>query len=139
MTPVQLRRLDHSEIPEPYSLGVGFYTISVNPLEYIPWLKSELVSRGVSFERRTVKSLAELWPLVGPEGVLVNATSLGAHRRRETTSNDNHTLGSRSIIGVEDTKLFPIRGQTILVKSPKIHEFLAVESSAYFCKQAGQA
>ena len=43
--------------------------------------------------------------------------------------------GSRSIIGVEDSKLYPIRGQAILVKSPQIHEFLAVEGSAYVCKQ----
>lgn len=73
----QFHALDRSEIPEPYNCGVGFYTISVNPQEYIPWLKSELLFRGVSFERREVKSLAELWPLVGPKGVLVNATSLG--------------------------------------------------------------
>ncbi|KAF8560107.1 FAD dependent oxidoreductase [Imleria badia] len=107
----EFHKLDRSEIPEPYKLGVGFYTISVNPEEYLPWLKSELLSRGVSFEKRQVRSLEELRSLVGPEGILVNATS----------------LGSRSIIGVEDTKLYPIRGQTILVQSPQIHEFLAVE------------
>ena len=44
----------------------------------------------------------------------------------------NHNIsGSRSIIGVEDTKLYPIRGQAILVKSPQLREFLAVEIGAY--------
>lgn len=43
-------------------------------------------------------------------------------------------LGSRSIIGVEDTKLYPIRGQTILVNSPAIHDFLAVEGGTYVRK-----
>ncbi|KAG8219576.1 hypothetical protein J3R82DRAFT_527 [Butyriboletus roseoflavus] len=108
----ELHELDHSEIPEPYRFGVGFYTVSVNPQEYIPWLKSELLSHGVTFEQQEVRSLEELRPLVGPQGILVNAAS----------------LGSRSIIGVEDTKLYPIRGQAILVKSPNIREFLAVEA-----------
>ncbi|KIJ66215.1 hypothetical protein HYDPIDRAFT_109202 [Hydnomerulius pinastri MD-312] len=107
----EFRALDPSEIPAPWKLGVGFYTISVNPQEYIPWLKSELVSRGVTFEQRQVRSLEELRPLVGTDGVLVNASS----------------LGSRSIIGVEDTKLFPIRGQAILVQSPRLQEFLALK------------
>lgn len=39
--------------------------------------------------------------------------------------------GSRSIIGVEDTKLYPIRGQAILVKSSQIHEFLIVGDGTY--------
>jgi len=44
----------------------------------------------------------------------------------------NHNIpGSRSIIGVEDTKLYPICGQAILIKSPQIHEFLAVDIGAY--------
>ncbi|KIK95350.1 hypothetical protein PAXRUDRAFT_389901 [Paxillus rubicundulus Ve08.2h10] len=105
------RELDQSEIPEPYKFGVGFYTISVNPHEYLLWLKSELSSRSVVFERRQVRSLEELRPLVGTRGILVNASS----------------LGSRSIIGVEDTKLYPIRGQAILVQSPGLHEFLALQ------------
>lgn len=46
-----------------------------------------------------------------------------------------NTTGSRSIIGVEDVKLYPIRGQTILVKSPQIQEFLAVKGGAYACQQ----
>jgi len=107
----EFRELDQSEIPEPYRFGVGFYTISVNPQEYLVWLKSELASRNVIFERRQVRSLEELRSLVGTQGILVNASS----------------LGSRSIIGVEDTKLYPIRGQAILVQSPGLHEFLAAQ------------
>ncbi|KAF8846109.1 FAD dependent oxidoreductase [Paxillus ammoniavirescens] len=105
----EFRELDQSEIPEPYRFGVEFYTISVNPQEYLVWLKSELSSRNVIFERRQVRSLEELRHLVGTQGILVNASS----------------LGSRSIIGVEDTKLYPIRGQTILVQSPGVHECLS--------------
>ncbi|KAH7886047.1 hypothetical protein F5I97DRAFT_1808553 [Phlebopus sp. FC_14] len=106
------RALASSEIPPPYSFGVAFSTISVNPQEYLPWMKSELLSHGVSFERRHVRSLEELRSIVGSNGVLVNASSLGA----------------RSIAGVEDSKLIPIRGQTMLVQSPQLQEFLATKA-----------
>ncbi|KAF9225535.1 FAD dependent oxidoreductase, partial [Gyrodon lividus] len=118
----EFRELDRSEIPEPYKFGVGFYTISVNPQEYIVWLKSELASRNVTFERRQVKSLEELRPSVGARGILVNASS----------------LGSRSIIGVEDTKLYPIRGQAILVQSPGLQEYLALQGDDHSI-QGGEA
>ncbi|KAG0700672.1 hypothetical protein DFH29DRAFT_930896 [Suillus ampliporus] len=106
-----IRILPPSDIPEPFKAGVAYNTVSVNPAEYLPWLQSELISRGVTFERRNVRSLSELRNLVGPDGILVNASS----------------LGSRSIIGVEDTKLYPIRGQTILVHAPGLQECLMVE------------
>ncbi|KAG9314126.1 hypothetical protein JVU11DRAFT_4911 [Chiua virens] len=119
----ELRDLDPSEVPEHYSCGIGFYTVSVNPQEYIPWLKTQLSSRGVSFQRQEVRSLEELRPLVGPKGILVNASS----------------LGSKSIIGVEDTKLYPIRGQAILIRSPEIRECLFVQGEEDQLSQGGEA
>lgn len=107
-----IRILSPSDVPEPFKVGVAFDTVSVNPVEYLPWLQSELISRGVTFERKHVRSLDELRSLVGPDGILVNASA----------------LGSRSIIGVEDTKLHPVRGQTILVHAPGLQECLLVES-----------
>ncbi|KAF8140527.1 FAD dependent oxidoreductase [Boletus edulis] len=112
---VKLHELDRSDIPEPYKFGLEYYTISVNPQEYIPWLKSELLSRGVAFEQWHVNSLEDLRPLVGPEGVPC----------------------SRSIIGVEDTKLYPIRGQTIVVKSPLKHGFAVRGESTYIIPRPG--
>ncbi|KAI6031437.1 hypothetical protein BKA83DRAFT_4200341 [Pisolithus microcarpus] len=100
----EFRILPPEEIPEPYVAGVAFCTVSVNPQEYIPWLSSELRARDVEFVRKHVKTLEELRPL---------------YMRL--------CVGSRSIIGVEDTKLFPIRGQSILVQSPELQEFLATK------------
>lgn len=71
--------LSESEIPVPYKVGVAFDTVSINPLEYLPWLRSELESRGVIFHRQYVGSLDEVKPFVGNNGILVNATSLGEH------------------------------------------------------------
>jgi glycine/D-amino acid oxidase-like deaminating enzyme len=101
-----------SDYPFPADLisGVQFETFSVNPEVYLPWLKSKLESRGVRFLRRRVNSLDEACGLAGERGVVINATGLGA----------------RSLFGVEDTKVYPVRGQTILVYSPNAKECITV-------------
>ncbi|EPT03820.1 hypothetical protein FOMPIDRAFT_1022029 [Fomitopsis schrenkii] len=104
------RVLDPSELPSDQEAGIAFKTFSVNPELYLPWLQSELLARGVEFIRRRVHSLGEAASLAGPNGVLVNATG----------------LGSRSLIGVEDTDMYPIRGQTIIAHAPGVTEFLAM-------------
>jgi len=99
---------DHPLPPKARS-GVQFDTYSVNPAAYLPWLKSQLEGRGVSFVRRRIISLDEAGELAGEGGVVVNATSLGA----------------RSLLGVEDTKVYPIRGQVTLVYAPNISDCIA--------------
>ncbi|KAI9444753.1 nucleotide-binding domain-containing protein [Lactarius indigo] len=86
--------------------GVQFDSYSVNPEVYLPWLKSQLEGRGVSFVRRRVSGLDEASELAGEGGAVINATSLGA----------------RSLLGVEDTKVYPIRGQVVLVHAPSVNE-----------------
>ncbi|KII94267.1 hypothetical protein PLICRDRAFT_36518 [Plicaturopsis crispa FD-325 SS-3] len=102
------------EVPSKYKTGLSYKTLSVNPNIYMPWLKSELDSRGVQFTRRTLASLDQAAELAGAEGIIINATSLGA----------------RSLIGVEDTAVYPIRGQTIHVYAPTVKEFLSDTSPA---------
>lgn len=51
--------------------------MSINPLTYIPWLKSELDARGVTFVRKRVRSIEEVADMAGPNGIVVNASSLG--------------------------------------------------------------
>jgi D-amino-acid oxidase len=57
--------------------GVQYDTFSVNPEVYLPWLKSELESRGVRFVRRRIHSLDEACELAGERGAVINATGLG--------------------------------------------------------------
>ncbi|KAG1787789.1 uncharacterized protein HD556DRAFT_1277194 [Suillus plorans] len=102
--------LSESEVPAPCKVGAAFTTVTINPFEYLPWLRSELESRGVVFRRQYIRSLDEVKPLVGKTGLLVNATS----------------LGSRSLIGVEDTTMYPIRGQSIIVERTGLEEFLGL-------------
>ncbi|KAG2148173.1 uncharacterized protein EDB93DRAFT_1280349 [Suillus bovinus] len=104
--------LSESEVPTPFKVGIAFNTVTINPLEYLPWLRSELESRGVVFHCQYIRSLDEVKPFVGKTGLLVNATS----------------LGSRSLIGVEDTAMYPVRGQSIIVERSGLQEFITVRS-----------
>jgi len=106
--PRDFRVLSPDEIPSNYKSGLTFSTVSVNPHIYLPWLKSQLELRGAEFVRKKLRSIEEAADIGGPEGIIINATSLGA----------------RSLVGVQDIKLFPTRGQTILVHAPQLHEFL---------------
>ncbi|KAG1842431.1 FAD dependent oxidoreductase [Suillus tomentosus] len=107
--------LSESEVPAPCKVGATFTTVTVNSFEYLPWLRSELESRGVVFRRQYIRSLDEVKPLVGKTGLLVNATA----------------LGSRSLIGVEDTAMYPIRGQSIIVERTDLEEFVVVRSELH--------
>lgn len=35
--------------------------------------------------------------------------------------------GARSLIGLEDKDVYPIRGQTIVIDNPKVNEFISTE------------
>ncbi|TCD68307.1 hypothetical protein EIP91_011166 [Steccherinum ochraceum] len=98
--------LPPEELPEGMKAGVIFDTITVNPEQYLPWLRLQLLNFGVTFVRRKVQGLDEAADLAGENGIIVNATGLGA----------------KSLIGVEDEKVYPIRGQTIIVHAPGIKE-----------------
>jgi len=97
-------------LPPKARCGVQFDTYSVNPEFYLPWLKSQLEGRGVRFVRRRILSLDEAGELAGEGGVVINATSLGA----------------RSLLGVEDTDVYPIRGQVVLLHAPNVNECVAL-------------
>ncbi|BGP13373.1 D-amino acid oxidase [Rhodosporidiobolus nylandii] len=96
------KHLPASECP-PGAVGVSYDTLSVNAPAYIVSLARQLRSCGVTFGRASVNSLDDAFTL--PSGahadIVVNATGLGA----------------KSIAGIEDPLVEPIRGQTVLVKS----------------------
>lgn len=43
---------------------------------------------------------------------------------RDIGLKDNFVTGARSLIGVQDVKMYPVRGQTILVHAPHLNHFL---------------
>ncbi|KAI0081069.1 FAD dependent oxidoreductase [Panus rudis PR-1116 ss-1] len=110
----EFRVLPPEEVHPEFKGGVKFKTITVNPVKYLPWLKSELLKEGVLFVRKQVQSIGEAAEIAGPNGIVVNATGLGA----------------RSLIGVEDSEVYPIRGQTILVDAPEVKECIGLPLDA---------
>ncbi|CCM04475.1 uncharacterized protein FIBRA_06655 [Fibroporia radiculosa] len=103
------RVMDAAELISGAKGGVYFNTVSLNPELYLPWLAAELNARGVRFVKQRMQSLSQAAALAGAGGIVVNATALGA----------------RSLIGVEDLNVYPIRGQTIIVHAPSIKECAA--------------
>jgi glycine/D-amino acid oxidase-like deaminating enzyme len=75
-------------------------TVSINPLIYLPYLQRELLALGAAFVHRPISHIRDAFALTSPSpSVVVNATGLLASK-----------LG-----GVKDKKLYPTRGQAILV------------------------
>lgn len=114
--------MDPSECP-PGAVGVTYDTLSVNAPQFCQYLQREGEKLGVTFERKLVTSLEQI-----AEGadLIVNATGLGVYDRPgisglytflRTDQRSRTPPGAKSIAGVEDQEVEPIRGQTVLVKS----------------------
>ncbi|KAI0785359.1 FAD dependent oxidoreductase [Irpex lacteus] len=107
--PRDFRVLKAEELPAGHLAGISFTTVSLNPQIYLPWLYHGLRARGVHFIRRKIEAISDAAEYFNGKGVVVNATALGA----------------RSLIGVQDRDVYPIRGQTILASVPNMQQFLS--------------
>jgi D-amino-acid oxidase len=87
---------------------LGFTSVCINVGVYLPWLASWALEAGVALRRGVVAHLGDAGTMHrsgAPAAVVVNATG----------------LGSRDLAGVRDGKVFPARGQTVLVRdSPRV-------------------
>lgn len=52
--------------------------MTVTPLRYLPFLKSQLDSRGVKFIRKRLRSIEDVADIAGRAGIVVNALGLGS-------------------------------------------------------------
>lgn len=103
----QYQEIPSPELPKQAKYGVQFTTWSINAPEYIKWLAARLELLHVPITRASFVSLEEPYLQsfvegLEPANIVVNATGLGA----------------RSLIGVEDALVHPVRGQTVLVWAP---------------------
>lgn len=89
-------------LPSGVNSGAKYTTLCINPLLFLPWLQNELVKKGVNFIRKQVSSFEEARQVAGvaESAIVVNASGVGARE----LANDN--------------SVYPIRGQTIFVKTP---------------------
>lgn len=83
-------------------VALTFTSYTINTPAYYLSLRDDLVRRGVVIHRARVSALDEAYSLVGDIDLVINCTGLGA----------------RTLIGVEDPLVHPVRGQTVLVRAP---------------------
>ena len=88
--------------------GHSFSSYIINAPEYLAHLGRMARDMGIQIQRKRLASLDQAFeiPGIGQVPLVVNATGLGA----------------RSLIGVEDTAVYPARGQTVLVKAPEVSQ-----------------
>lgn len=93
-------------LPGKQPFAQRFSSYIINAPGYIAHLSIQAQARSIPIIRRSLTHLDEAFDLpgIGNVGVVINATSLGA----------------RTLVGVEDEKVFPARGQTVLVEAPKV-------------------
>lgn len=86
---------------------ISYKSFIMHAPNYLRHLAQLLRSSGVPITRKRLTSLEEAYnlPQYGPVDLVINATGLGA----------------RSILGNKDpSDIYPIRGQTVLVKAPNV-------------------
>ncbi|RAO68313.1 uncharacterized protein BHQ10_004325 [Talaromyces amestolkiae] len=92
-----------NELPEGAGWGVDLVTFIFSPVVYCNWLFASLLQRGVKVVRRSYDHVDSLRSDFPNTDAIFNCTGLGA----------------RHLGGVEDTKVHPTKGQTILISEPK--------------------
>ena len=112
---------------------MAFKTISFRPAEYLPWVMDQLAKRGVSFVHKHVSSIEEASHIGGKECIVINATGLGKWNSIHVIERSamTHLAGAKSLLGVEDKEVYPIRGQTIIVEAPDAKTHMGSASSLY--------
>lgn len=93
--------------------GVAFTTLDVDTPVYLNYLVNRLQETGVSIIRGSVQHISQL-----VEGGLYPFTREGTGPRAPDAVVVCTGLGARTLGGVEDMDVYPIRGQTVLLRAP---------------------
>lgn len=105
------RVAEASSLPQGCTFGVRYTTLAINPLVFLPWLKTQLERNGVKFVRKEVVSLEEARKLTKSR-LIINASGVGA----------------KELAG--DLNVKPVRGQTMFIKTD-FNEFVMKDGAEY--------
>ncbi|KAJ7236029.1 hypothetical protein C8J57DRAFT_1194575 [Mycena rebaudengoi] len=108
------KALPSSALPSNAVEGVSFNTLTIDPPIYLNYLMSRFLTGGGSVVRGTVQHLSQL--VEREAGILAGGKLLSAPAAVVVCVG----LGARTLGGVEDKDVYPIRGQTVLLKAPWI-------------------
>ncbi|EKD19206.1 uncharacterized protein L3040_009354 [Drepanopeziza brunnea f. sp. 'multigermtubi'] len=98
------RVLSSAELPRTVDSGIGFTSVCINTVQYLPWIISQCVRQGCTIHRANLRHILDAGKLhhTGQEAdLVVNCTGLLASR-----------LG-----GVMDKDVVPARGQVVVVRN----------------------
>lgn len=98
------RELAAHDLPSGVDSGCEFTGICINTAIYLPWLVGQCRKLGVELRRASVSHINELRTMhhsCRPAHIIVNASG----------------LGSKTLGGVQDDAMIPIRGQIVLVEN----------------------
>ncbi|KAJ1881085.1 hypothetical protein H4R99_001509 [Coemansia sp. RSA 1722] len=99
--------IPEEKLPKGISYGLQYTTLLINVPKYLLYLKNKFIEAGGRIHQYRLAHIhaATEFASASPEerpAILVNCTG----------------LGSKELGGVEDTKMYPIRGQTLVVNAP---------------------
>lgn len=121
----QFKRLDKSSLkPANKAYGHSYSSFVLHAPKYLAHLAALCAERSIPIIRQRLSSLDEAYdhPSIGSIDLVINATGLGA----------------RWLPGVEDGKVYPAKGQTVLVRAPGVKTcYMSVEGG--FNVAPGQA
>jgi len=100
------RHLNEDELAPDCKGGEAFMTITIDTPVYLQWLMAKFLGSGGQLKRVQVQHILQ--------------AAAGAHAREADAVVVCAGLGARFLGGVEDTEMFPIRGQTVLINAPWI-------------------
>ena len=110
---LQFRRLSESELTPGTVLGVSFTTVTIDVPIYLNYLLTQFLGNGGRILRGSVQHINE---------IIEGGTSLFSGGNANDFLPDAVVvavgLGARFLVGVEDKAMYPVRGQTVLVRAP---------------------
>ncbi|KAJ3280291.1 hypothetical protein HDU79_011838 [Rhizoclosmatium sp. JEL0117] len=95
-----------TDLPPNKKFGVKYETVTMNVPKYLAWLVNRVKAKVGVFVTKNLEHWEDALKIkeVGRVTAVVNCTG----------------LGSLKLGGVEDSSLYPVRGQTILVRAPQV-------------------
>lgn len=118
----QYKLLPSDILPPDCAEGISFKTLTIDSPVYLNYLLSRFLAAGGSIVRGAVQHIAQV-----VEG------GAGIFNGRKVLSSPSAVivcvgLGARTLGGVEDKDVYPIRGQTVLIRAPWIKFGRAISS-----------
>jgi hypothetical protein len=100
----QFRQLDMEELPEGISSGISYTSVCINTPQYLHYLLGKCVAAGVVVKRSILHDISD-------------ARGLHASGRVATIVVNCTGLGAATLLGVQDSAVYPARGHVVLLRN----------------------